>query len=79
MRSGWMCLALPRKLQVRFDAGWEYDRGVEADERSRRASLIVGWTDPSDGHGQPGLGEAGMWAQKTPGELSIEKLDILAT
>ena len=28
-----MCLALPRKLQVRFDAGWEYDRVVEGEQQ----------------------------------------------
>ena len=48
--------------------------------RRRRGSLIVGLMDLFDGHGQQGLGEAGLMAKKQPSDdVSIGKFDILAT
>ena len=42
--------------------------------------LIVGLMDLFDGHGQQGLGEAGLMAKKQPSDdVSLGKFEILAT
>jgi hypothetical protein len=48
-------------------------------QRRRRGSLIVGWTDRVDGHGQQAMEGARIMAREQPSEnVLIGKFDLVA-